>query len=70
MSKLGSIRASDIERALGKLGYVFHHQRGSHRYYVKDVEIIGVPVHKGKGLANKIITKDIGITLDGFFGRL
>lgn len=50
MSKLGNIRASDIEKVLGKLGYVFHHQRGSHRYFVKGAKIIGVPVHKGRTL--------------------
>lgn len=74
MSRLGSIRASDIEKVLGKLGYVFHHQRGSHRYYFKGARIIGVPVHKGrtlgKGLANKIITKDMGITVEDFFNLL
>lgn len=50
MSKLGNIRASDIERVLGKLSYAFHHQRGSHRFYVKGAKIIGVPAHKGKTL--------------------
>ncbi|MFQ5628042.1 MAG: type II toxin-antitoxin system HicA family toxin [bacterium] len=70
MSRLGNIRAADIERVLRKLGYSLHHQRGSHKYYVKDRKIITVPVHKGKtlgkGLANKIITKDIGITINEF----
>jgi predicted RNA binding protein YcfA (HicA-like mRNA interferase family) len=74
MSKLGNVRASDIEKVLRKLGYVLHHQRGSHRYYVKNGKIITVPVHKGKtlgkGLVNKIITKDIGITSDEFFELL
>lgn len=50
MSKLGNIRASDIKKVLGKLGYVFHHQRGSHRYFVKGAKIIGVPVYKGRTL--------------------
>ncbi len=74
MSKLGNIRASDIEKVLRKLGYVVHHQRGSHRYYVKDGKIITVPVHKGKtlgkGLADKIISRDIGISIDEFFELL
>jgi predicted RNA binding protein YcfA (HicA-like mRNA interferase family) len=74
MSRLGNIRASDVERVLNKLGYVLHHQRGSHRYYVKDNKIITVPSHKGKtlgkGLAGKIITKDLGITIDEFFELL
>jgi len=74
VSKLGNIRASDIEKVLRKLGYVVHHQRGSHRYYVKDGKIITVPVHKGKtlgkGLADKIISRDIGISIDEFFELL
>jgi predicted RNA binding protein YcfA (HicA-like mRNA interferase family) len=74
MSKLGNVRASDIERVLGRLGYVLHHQRGSHRYYVKDGRIITIPAHKGKtlgkGLASKIITKDMGITIDEFLNLL
>jgi len=71
---MGNVRASDIEKVLRKLGYVLHHQRGSHRYYVKNSKIITVPVHKGKtlgkGLANKIITRDIGISVDEFFNLL
>lgn len=74
MSQLGNIRASDIERVLHKLGYALQHQRGSHRYYVKGSKIVSVPVHKGKtlgkGLANKIITRDIGISVNEFFQLL
>lgn len=53
-----------------KLGYTFHHQKGSHKYYVLGNKIVGVPEHKGKtlgvGLSHKIITKDIGISVDDF----
>jgi predicted RNA binding protein YcfA (HicA-like mRNA interferase family) len=74
MSQLGNIRASDIEKVLRKLGYILHHKRGSHRYYVNNGKIITVPFHKGKtlgkGLANKIITRDIGISVDEFFNLL
>ena len=74
MSKLGNIRARDIENVLRKLGYILHHQRGSHRYYVKNGKIITVPIHKGKtlgkGLVSKIITKDLGISVDEFFELL
>ncbi len=74
MSQLGNVRATDIEKVLRKLGYVFRHQRGSHRYFVKNGKIVSVPLHKGKtlgkGLANKIITRDIGISIDEFFNLL
>lgn len=74
MSQLGNIRASDIEKVLRELGYVLHHQRGSHRYYVNAGKIVTVPAHKGKtlgkGLANKIITRDIGISVGEFFNLL
>ncbi|MEW5693310.1 MAG: type II toxin-antitoxin system HicA family toxin [Candidatus Hydrogenedentota bacterium] len=70
MSGLGNIKAKDIEKVLSKSNYKFHHQRGSHRYYVLGNKIIGVPQHKGKtlgvGLCHKIITKDMGITIDEF----
>lgn len=74
MSRLGNIRAKDIEKALFKLSYKFHHQRGSHRYYVLENKTVTVPQHKGKtlgiGLCHKIITKDIGITIDEFLNLI
>lgn len=70
VSRLGNVRAKNIKRALLRLGYRFHHQRGSHKYYVLGNKIVGVPEHKGKtlgvGLCHKIITKDMGITVEEF----
>lgn len=74
MSRLGNIRAKDVEKALLKLGCRFHHQRGSHKYYMLGNKIVVVPQHKSKtlgiGLCHKIITKDIGITIDEFLNLI
>ncbi|MCC6037661.1 MAG: type II toxin-antitoxin system HicA family toxin [Armatimonadetes bacterium] len=47
----------DVEQVLGKLGYVFDRQRGSHRIYVRaqPPDTISVPQHReiAKGTPKK-----------------
>ena len=71
MGQLGNLKARDFEKVLRKLGYELHHQRGSHKYYVRENRIVTIPFHKGKslgkGLSHKIITRDMGISIENFF---
>jgi len=45
MPKFPSIKPKKIERALGKAGFVFVRQNGSHKIYVKDNICITLPWH-------------------------
>jgi predicted RNA binding protein YcfA (HicA-like mRNA interferase family) len=46
--KLPIVSWKDVEQVLGKLGYVFDRQRGSHRIYVRaqPPDTISVPQHR------------------------
>jgi len=68
--KLPVLRADEIIRVLGKLGFIKTRAKGSHfRYYHPDGRRTTVPVHRGKtvgkGLLRKIL-KDIDISVDEF----
>jgi predicted RNA binding protein YcfA (HicA-like mRNA interferase family) len=72
MGKLASLTYKDIEFVLSKLSFKLLRQRGSHSLYGHaDGRRVVVAIHKGKnvkeGLAHKIITKEIELSLDEFF---
>jgi predicted RNA binding protein YcfA (HicA-like mRNA interferase family) len=72
MGKLASITYKDVEFVLNKLSFSFLRQKGSHSLYGHvDGRRVIIAIHKGKnikeGLAHKIITKEIEISIDEFF---
>jgi predicted RNA binding protein YcfA (HicA-like mRNA interferase family) len=71
MSRMGSVKHQDLEKVLKKLGFVKVRQKGSHSLWKhSDNRVVVISVHKSKdikqGLLHKIITKEIGITVDDF----
>ena len=72
MGKLASISYKDVEYVISKLNFKFLRQKGSHSLFSHvDGRRVIVAIHKGKnikeGLAHKIITKEIEISIDEFF---
>ena len=68
---LASLKYKDFEKALIRLNYKMVRQNGSHVLFKNNEgKIIVIPNHKGKnikeGLAHKIITKEIKITIEEF----
>lgn len=67
MAKLASIRAKDLARALGKIGFSRHHQVGSHQTWKHpDGRRVTIPMHNRelrKGMLHGIL-KDIKLTID------
>lgn len=71
MTILGSIKNEQISKVLRIIGFEMVRQKGSHSLWKhSDGRMVTLPVHKGKnlkiGLLHKIITKDIGITINDF----
>lgn len=72
MGRLSSLTYKDLETVIKKLNFEYRRQKGSHKLYGhKDGRRVIINVHQGKnikeGLAHKIITKEIGISIDEFF---
>jgi predicted RNA binding protein YcfA (HicA-like mRNA interferase family) len=70
MAKLPVVKARELLAALQALGFVIHHQRGSHAQLKHpDGRRVTVPIHSGKdirrGTLRGIIT-DIGLSVDEF----
>lgn len=69
MGKLPVLSATDVERGLVKLGWVFQRQKGSHRIYTLEGSFvsISVPDHSpvAKGTLRRII-RDAGVDVDTF----
>jgi predicted RNA binding protein YcfA (HicA-like mRNA interferase family) len=69
--RLPSCTAADVARALERGGFVFVHQKGSHRYFADPITgdiLTTVPMHVGdisRSLLKKII-KDVGLTEQEF----
>ena len=69
--RLPSCTAVEVARALENGGFVFVHQKGSHRYFADPVSgaiLTTVPMHAGdisRPLLKKII-KDVGLTEQEF----
>ncbi|HEY5535300.1 MAG TPA: type II toxin-antitoxin system HicA family toxin [Ignavibacteria bacterium] len=75
MSKIATLKIKDFEYVFRKQSFNLLRQKGSHRIYGhKDGRKVVLPVHKGKtikeGLANKIITKDLNISIVEFLNIL
>ncbi|MCC0179285.1 type II toxin-antitoxin system HicA family toxin [Waterburya agarophytonicola K14] len=74
MPKLPVITASEIIKALEKIGFQAIRQKGSHvRMKHEDSRVVTVPVHKGKtigkGLLRKIL-RDAELTVEEFIKLL
>ena len=72
MTKLPLISARELFKVLNKLGFEKIRQEGSHVFFRhSDGRTTVVPNHPGekldRGLLNKIIKKDLGITREEFF---
>ena len=66
--QLPSIKPKEVEKALLKIGFVFHRQKGSHKIYVKDDYLVVIPIHNKdlkKGTLLNII-KGTGLTVEEF----
>jgi len=69
--RLPSCTAAEVARALEHAGFVFVHQKGSHRYFADPITgdiLTTVPMHPGdvaRPLLKKII-KDVGLTEEEF----
>ncbi|MEK6981439.1 MAG: type II toxin-antitoxin system HicA family toxin [Candidatus Micrarchaeota archaeon] len=75
MSKLPLLSAREIIRILEKLGFEFMRQKGSHMFFrYADGRTTTIPNHPGedidRGLLNKIIRKDLGISREEFMELL
>ena len=68
--KLPRIKASEAIRLLGKVGFSFSRQSGSHKIYKnKAGNRVTVPYHSGKVLHPKVlksIIKDADLTIEEF----
>lgn len=75
MPKLPQVKARDLVKVVGKLGFVFRDQSGSHAVYIhQDGRRTTIPIHPtqiiGRGLLTKIIKKDLQITKNEFIKLL
>ena len=73
MSKLPAVSWRDVTRALGKCGFLFDRQKGSHMIYFhpESQATVSVPQHASikKGTLMHII-KQTGLTREEFIERL
>jgi predicted RNA binding protein YcfA (HicA-like mRNA interferase family) len=68
MSRLPPLKSKDIIRALHKIGFIEHRQRGSHKIFKKDKLRVTLPIHSKdlkKGTIHSII-EQIELTLEEF----
>lgn len=74
MTKIPSIKARELEKALFRLGFVKTRQKGSHAFYRHaDGRATTVPHHRGRDLAKplvKAILADIDISPEEFLNIL
>ncbi len=75
MPKLPLLTAKELSRVLGKLGFEFKRQEGSHMFFEhKDGRTTIIPNHPrediDRGLLNKIIKHDLKITREEFVTKL
>ena len=69
--KLPVVTAKEVARVAGRLGFSFHHQKGSHAVYYRqrDEARVVIPMHAGKDIKPKTlkgIMDDMGITIEEF----
>jgi len=71
MAKLPQLTAKELIKILGKIGFKIMRQEGSHMFLRNDIgRTTVVPNHPGekldRGLLNKILKKDVGISREEF----
>jgi predicted RNA binding protein YcfA (HicA-like mRNA interferase family) len=71
MSKLPLLTAGKLIKIIEKLGFKFKRQKGSHIFFEHDDgRTTVIPNHPGekidRGLLNKIIKKDLGLSIKKF----
>ena len=74
MPKLPVIKSKELVRVLEKLGFLKHHQVGSHAQFKHaDSKRITVPIHEGKDLNKKIlkgVINDLELSVEDFIELL
>ena len=75
MPKLPLLTAKELAKVLGKLGFEFKRQEGSHMFFEhQDGRTTVIPNHPreeiDRGLLNKIIKHDLKITREEFLKNL
>lgn len=75
MAKLPQITAKELIKILGKIGFKIMRQEGSHVFLRDDNgRTTVIPNHPGekldRGLLNKILKKDVGISREEFEGLI
>jgi predicted RNA binding protein YcfA (HicA-like mRNA interferase family) len=74
MSNLPTVKSIDFIKAIIKLGFILHRQKGSHAIYKNSSGLrVVVPIHSGKDLKKGTLLamiQDIGITKEDFFNLL
>jgi predicted RNA binding protein YcfA (HicA-like mRNA interferase family) len=71
MAKLPLLSAKEVSKILDKLGFKFIRQEGSHMFFEhSDGRTTVIPNHPGqdigRGLLNKIVKHDLGISREEF----
>ncbi len=72
MGRINQLKYKDLEVVLKRIDFVNVRMKGSHSLWKHaDGRVVVISIHKGKnvkvGLVHKIITKEIGITIDDFY---
>lgn len=75
MPKLPLLTAKELTKVLGRLGFEFKRQEGSHMFFEhKDGRTTIIPNHPkediDRGLLNKIIKHDLKITREEFLAKI
>lgn len=75
MSRLPRLTGKELGKIIEKFGFVHTHTKGSHMIYKHpDGRRTTIPYHAGEaigpGLLNKIIKKDLSISLEEFISRI
>ena len=75
MPKLPLLTAKELAKVLGKLGFEFKRQEGSHMFFEhQDGRTTVIPNHPreeiDRGLLNKIIKHDLKITREEFLAKI
>lgn len=74
MAKLPLLTAKELAKVLGRLGFQFKRQQGSHMFFEhSDGRTTVIPNHPGeeidRGLLNKIIKHDLQISREEFMEK-
>ena len=75
MPKLPRLTGKELGKVIERFGFIHDHTRGSHMIYKHpDGRRTTIPHHAGEqigpGLLNKIVKKDLGITLEEFISNI